>query len=145
MIESSDLRLTRMPLNNGAATCQHWALALSFPTQTLTRTATRDALDAGFRHFDCAERYRNEQEVGEALQVGLAAAGIAREDIFVTTKLWNTNHRPERVETGIRSESRQTQASSIWISTSFILHLHFNRETTRTREIKTATSSTTTE
>jgi aldehyde reductase len=36
--------------------------------------------------------------VGEALQVGLAAAGIAREDIFVTTKLWNTNHRPERVE-----------------------------------------------
>jgi aldehyde reductase len=35
--------------------------------------------------------------VGEALQVGLADAGIAREDIFVTTKLWNTNHRPERV------------------------------------------------
>jgi len=64
----------------------------------VTITATRDALDAGFRHFDCAERYRNEQQVGEALQAGLAAAGIAREDIFVTTKLWNSNHRPERVE-----------------------------------------------
>jgi aldehyde reductase len=64
----------------------------------VTKTATRGALEAGFRHFDCAERYRNEREVGEALQVGLAAAGIAREDIFVTTKLWNTNHRPERVE-----------------------------------------------
>jgi aldehyde reductase len=36
--------------------------------------------------------------VGEALQAGLAAGGIAREDIFVTTKLWNSNHRPERVE-----------------------------------------------
>jgi aldehyde reductase len=36
--------------------------------------------------------------VGEALQAGLAAQGIAREDIFVTTKLWNSNHRPERVE-----------------------------------------------
>jgi aldehyde reductase len=36
--------------------------------------------------------------VGEALQAGLTAGGIAREDIFVTTKLWNTNHRPERVE-----------------------------------------------
>jgi alcohol dehydrogenase (NADP+) len=36
--------------------------------------------------------------VGEALQAGLAANGIAREDIFVTTKVWNTNHRPERVE-----------------------------------------------
>ena len=64
----------------------------------MTITATRDALEAGFRHFDCAERYRNEREVGQALQAGLAAGGIAREDIFVTTKVWNTNHRPERVE-----------------------------------------------
>jgi alcohol dehydrogenase (NADP+) len=67
------------------------------PDAALTISATRDALAAGFRHFDCAERYRNESEVGEALQAGLAAGGIAREDIFVTTKLWNTNHRPERV------------------------------------------------
>jgi aldehyde reductase len=36
--------------------------------------------------------------LGEALQAGLAAGGIAREEIFVTTKLWNSNHRPERVE-----------------------------------------------
>jgi alcohol dehydrogenase (NADP+) len=63
-----------------------------------TTRATRDALEVGFRHFDCAERYRNEREVGEALQAGLVAEGIAREDLFVTTKLWNTNHRPERVE-----------------------------------------------
>ncbi len=68
------------------------------PDAAATISATRDALEAGFRHFDCAERYRNEREVGEALQAGLAAGGIAREDIFVTTKLWNTNHRPERVE-----------------------------------------------
>jgi aldehyde reductase len=61
-------------------------------------TPTRDALEAGFRHFDCAERYQNEREVGEALREGLAAGGITREDIFVTTKLWNTNYRPERVE-----------------------------------------------
>ncbi len=67
------------------------------PDPALTITATRDALAAGFRHFDCAERYRNEREVGTALQAGLAAAGIAREEIFVTTKLWNSNHRPERV------------------------------------------------
>src|SRR5580693_5101501 len=67
------------------------------PDPAETILATRYALDAGFRHFDCAERYRNEREVGEALQTGLAAGGIAREDIFVTTKLWNTNHRPERV------------------------------------------------
>jgi aldehyde reductase len=68
------------------------------PDKVVTIAATRDALEAGFRHFDCAERYRNEREVGEALQTGLAALGIARDDIFVTTKLWNSNHRAERVE-----------------------------------------------
>jgi len=68
------------------------------PDAAVTITATRAALEAGFRHFDCAERYRNEREVGEALQAGLAAGGISREDLFVTTKLWNSNHRPERVE-----------------------------------------------
>ena len=67
------------------------------PDPVATISATRDALEAGFRHFDCAERYRNEHEVGEALQAG-TAGGIAREDIFVTTKLWNTNHRPARVK-----------------------------------------------
>ena len=68
------------------------------PDAAVTITATRDALEAGFRHFDCAERYGNEREAGRALQAGLAARAIAREDIFVTTKLWNSNHRPERVE-----------------------------------------------
>lgn len=68
------------------------------PDGAVTKTAIGDALEAGFRHFDCAERYRNEREVGKALQVGHATAEIAREDIFVTTKLWNTNHRPDRVE-----------------------------------------------
>lgn len=68
------------------------------PDPAATISATRDALEAGFRHFDCAERYRNESEVGEALQAGLAACGIPRKEIFVTTKLWNTNHRPELVK-----------------------------------------------
>ena len=98
MTESSDLRLTRMPLNNGSGHMPALGFGTLIPDAAETITATRDALDAGFRHFDCAERYRNEREVGEALQAGMAAGGIAREDIFVTTKLWNTNHRPERVE-----------------------------------------------
>ena len=90
--------MTKIPLNNGTGHIPALGFGTLIPDAALTITATRDALEAGFRHFDCAERYRNEREVGEALQAGLAAEGIAREDIFITTKLWNSNHRPERVE-----------------------------------------------
>jgi len=98
MTVSSDLRLTRLPLNNGSGDMPALGFGTLIPEPGVTITATRDALQAGFRHVDCAERYGNEREVGEALRTGLAAAGIKREDIFVTTKLWNNNHRPARVE-----------------------------------------------
>src|ERR1700690_433266 len=97
MIEPSDLRTTRMPLSHGAGHMPVLGFGTLIPDAAATISATRNALEAGFRHVDCAERYRNEREVGEALQAGFAAGGIAREDIFVTAKLWNTNHRPERV------------------------------------------------
>jgi alcohol dehydrogenase (NADP+) len=103
MSESSDFRNTRLPLNLGAGRIPVLGFGTLIPDAAATISATRDALEAGFRHFDCAERYRNEREVGEALQAGLAAAGIAREDLFVTTKLWNSNHRPERVESAFEA------------------------------------------
>ncbi|MGA7913933.1 MAG: aldo/keto reductase [Candidatus Acidiferrales bacterium] len=103
MVESADLRMRRIPLNLGAGQMPALGFGTLIPDPAVTITATRDALEAGFRHFDCAERYGNEREVGAALQAGLAAGGIAREDIFVTTKLWNSNHRPERVEPAFRA------------------------------------------
>src|SRR4051794_28080834 len=98
MIDPSDFRAKTMPLNHGAGRMPVLGFGTLIPDPAATITATRDALEAGFRHFDCAERYRNEREVGEALGAGLASGRVAREDLFVTTKLWNTNHRPERVE-----------------------------------------------
>jgi alcohol dehydrogenase (NADP+) len=98
MNASSDLRMTRISLKNGAGRMPALGFGTLIPDPAVTITATTAALEAGFRHFDCAERYGNEREVGQALQAGLAAANIAREDVFVTTKLWNSNHRPERVE-----------------------------------------------
>src|SRR5580658_4560580 len=97
MIDFSDFRTKRIPLSHGAGHIPVLGFGTLIPDAAATISGTRDALEAGFRHFDCAERYWNEREVGEALQTGLAAGGIARQDIFVTTKLWNTNHRPERV------------------------------------------------
>jgi alcohol dehydrogenase (NADP+) len=97
MIEASDFRTARLPLSRGAGHMPVLGFGTLIPDTAVTISATRDALEAGFRHFDCAERYGNEREVGKALREGLAVGGIAREEIFVTTKLWNTNHRPERV------------------------------------------------
>ena len=98
MIPSPDLRMTTIPLTHGSGHIPALGFGTLIPEPALTMSATRDALDAGFRHFDCAERYGNEREVGIALQTGLAAHSVPRGDIFVTTKLWNSNHRPARVE-----------------------------------------------
>jgi len=94
----SDFRNAKIPLNNGTGRTPALGFGTLIPDAAVMNAATKAALEAGFRHFDCAERYRNEREVGEVLQAGLAAGGIVREDIFITTKLWNNNHRPERVE-----------------------------------------------
>jgi aldehyde reductase len=93
----SDYRLTRLPLQHGAGQIPALGFGTLIPDPSVTISATEDALQAGFRHYDCAERYRNESQVGQVLKAALTAGTVTREDIFVTTKLWNTNHRPERV------------------------------------------------
>ena len=59
--------------------------------------AVETALKAGYRHIDCAAIYRNEAEVGD----GIKRSGVPRSEIFITGKLWNTNHAPEDVEKGL--------------------------------------------
>jgi aldehyde reductase len=93
-----DFRNARIPLNHGNGQIPALGCGTLIPDHAETRRATQDAVEAGFRHFDCAERYQNEREVGEGLRDGIAAKGLSREDLFITTKLWNSNHRPERVQ-----------------------------------------------
>ncbi|GAA50389.1 alcohol dehydrogenase [NADP+] A [Clonorchis sinensis] len=66
-------------------------------TEAAAETAVREAVDVGYRHFDCAHFYQNEKAVGRALQSALQNGKIQRESIFVTSKLWHTHHRPELV------------------------------------------------
>jgi diketogulonate reductase-like aldo/keto reductase len=108
MVQSDNLRYTKMALNNGGA-----IPALGFgtliPDPVATRTATRAALETGFRQLDAAERYRNEKEVGEALQEVFKAGKIKREEVFIATKLWNNNHRPERVKPAFEASLKKLQ------------------------------------
>lgn len=118
----SELRTTRLPLRDGSGQLPALGFGTLIPDPVLTLTATRDALDAGFRHFDCAERYGNEREVGEALQRGLAALNITREDVFLTTKLWNSNHRPERVEPALEGSLERLRVDYLDL---YLIHTPF--------------------
>jgi len=72
-----------------------------------TLRATRTALEVGFRQFDCSERYRNEEAVGQAIQHVLREGRVRRDDLFIATKLWNNNHRPERVKPAFEASLRK--------------------------------------
>lgn len=57
-----------------------------------------EALKVGYRHLDLAKVYANQKEVGEGIKKALAEVpGLKREDIFITSKLWNSSHAPEDV------------------------------------------------
>ena len=58
--------------------------------------AVRDAATVGYRHFDCAAVYRNEALIGAALQE-VMATGLRREELWITSKLWNDSHAEEDV------------------------------------------------
>ncbi|CAL8248263.1 unnamed protein product [Merluccius merluccius] len=68
------------------------------------KQAVLAALDCGYRHIDCAAAYGNEEEVGGALALRVGPGKeLSREDVFVTSKLWNTKHHLEDVEEACRT------------------------------------------
>src|ERR1700722_12945582 len=113
MATPDTLRYTRIPLNNGSGAIPAVGFGTLIPDPVATKQATRTALEVGFRHLDCAERYRNEEAVGDAMQEVFKVGAIRREDVFVTTKLWNTNHRPERVKPAFDASRRRLKIDTV--------------------------------
>jgi diketogulonate reductase-like aldo/keto reductase len=122
MAASDPLRFAKIPLAHGSGAIPALGFGTLIADPLATGQATKAALDVGFRHFDCSERYRNEAAVGDAMQETFNAGAIARKDVFVTTKLWNNNHRPERVKPAFEASCRRLQIDYV---DCYLIHTPF--------------------
>lgn len=86
-----------LPLAQGGA-CPRVGLGVFRASPDEAYAAVREALAAGYRHIDTAQVYRNEEAVGQAVR----DSGIPRNEVFVTTKLWNDFQRPGAVEPAVQ-------------------------------------------
>jgi diketogulonate reductase-like aldo/keto reductase len=109
MNDADALRYTKIPLNNGSDEIPALGFGTLIPDPIATKEAVRISLEAGFRQFDCAERYRNEEHVGEAMRAVFTEGKVKRKDVFVGTKIWNNNHRPERVKPAFEASLKRLQ------------------------------------
>ncbi len=121
-MKPDDLRNATITLKHGSGVMPALGFGTLIPDPVATRTATQAALEAGFRLLDTAERYRTEKEVGEAMQQVFGHGKIKRDDVFVITKLWNTNHRPERVKPAIEASLKRLQLDFVDL---YLIHTPF--------------------
>lgn len=80
----------------------------------------QEAIRVGYRHLDCACDYGNEVEIGEGLAKSIAAGLCKRDDIWVTSKLWNTYHDPKHVRSACERTLKDLQ-----LDTLDLYHVHF--------------------
>ncbi len=74
-----------------------------------TKDAVAKAIEAGYRHFDTAQAYFNEDAVGEAI----AESGIDRSEFFITTKVWHSHHGYEKTKEAFEESLKKLQTDYI--------------------------------
>ncbi|MDB5688050.1 MAG: dehydrogenase [Rhizorhabdus sp.] len=122
MNKANEIRHRRFPIHHGQGSLPAAGFGTLIPDPVETTQSVKAALDVGFRHFDCAERYRNEAAVGEALREAWSGGAVRRDEVFVTTKLWNTNHRPERVRPAFDASRQRLGVDYV---DSYLIHTPF--------------------
>ena len=88
--------------------------------QALVPSMVQEAVRVGWRHFDCACDYGNEPAVGAGLAAAFDAGLCRREDIWVTSKLWNTYHEPKHVRAACERSLRDLKLDVL-----DLYHVHF--------------------
>ena len=112
---------TRIPLLSGD-TIPAVGFGTLIPDKAAAAGAIKAALETGYRLLDCAELYGNEDVVGAAMREAFEAGIVKREELFVTSKLWNNNHRPERVKPAMEASLRRLQLDHL---DGYLVHTPF--------------------
>ena len=89
------------------------------------------AIKDGYRMIDCAAYYKNEKIIGDTLQEVFNEDLVKREDLFITSKLWNNNHAPEHVEEALRNTLHDLRLDylDLYSPTVQKLFTHITRQT----------------
>jgi 2,5-diketo-D-gluconate reductase A len=111
---STDTNVPRVGLNDGREMPQVGFGVFQVPPEQTAEAVTL-ALQAGYRAIDTAAAYRNEAEVGEAVR----ASGIPRDDVFVTTKVWSSDHGAQRTRASFESSLERLGTNHVDL---FLIH-----------------------
>ncbi|KAF9967259.1 hypothetical protein BGZ70_010218 [Mortierella alpina] len=112
------MSLGRIAKLNTGATIPLLGLGTWQSSPSVVKTAVKTAIAAGYRHIDTAWIYGNEKEVGEAIR----ESNVPREELFVTTKLWNNSHRPQDVAPALETSLKNLGLD--YIDLYLIVELH---------------------
>jgi len=105
----NSLQSAKIPLTHGTGAIPALGFGTLIADHVAAKHAIKVALDVGFRHLDCAELYRTEDVAGHAMREAFEAGTVRRDDLFVTSKLWNNNHRPGRVKPALEASLHRLQ------------------------------------
>ncbi len=98
-----------LTLNNGLQMPTLGLGTWKSPQNEVAAAVKHALLEAHYTHIDCAKVYENEKEIGTAFAEVFVSGGVRREDIFITSKLWNTDHDPAQVEAVCRQTLEDLQ------------------------------------
>lgn len=96
------MTIPTISLNNGSQMPVLGLGTWQSPEHEVGAAVSYALVEAGYHHVDCARVYGNEKEIGQALTEVLSTGKVRRDELFITSKLWNSDHDPSIVESACR-------------------------------------------